>query len=287
MAAPSAKGCACSSRTAASGILCSLVAGLPDLCCRRSACSSALDAARRRRCHGAPSEPATIADGPATFPWVHLWLALLGGPPRGAAETLRPPCDALLDRGGHVRRAISTSSWFRARGCSGAAPSGSPQRRIYAKRRRLVELERAARADRAAPGSVVAGRVRHGVRVRLARALERHCCLCSSVSGPGLLALAYGALGHRAWRYRRLDASLLAALRSPARGALAPRALRRDVVLDLRAHLRGRALPVGKMQSPVRRYVSARLVVLAVSDAPARARFLLRRCSTAYRCTGR
>jgi len=76
--------------------------------------------------------PATPADGPATFPWVHLWFLYYLVIFYAAALVLRGACDALLDRGGHVRRAIDVVVRFALAGVWGAALIGLPLAAYYA-----------------------------------------------------------------------------------------------------------------------------------------------------------
>jgi hypothetical protein len=79
----------------------------------------------RRRLHPGDAPP------PGTFPWVHLWFLYYLLIFYAGALVLRAACDAFLDRGGHLRRALDAIVRFALSGVWGAALIGLPLAAYY------------------------------------------------------------------------------------------------------------------------------------------------------------
>jgi glucan biosynthesis protein C len=173
--------------------------------------------------------PADATEGPATFPWVHLWFLYYLVIFYVAALVLRYACDASLDRGGHVRRTIDVLVRFALAGVWGAALIGLPLAAYYA--------------------NVDGWSSWSGLPAPIALLPQ-----ASSLVGYGT-AFAFGWLAHRQMDrvlalgrrvlYRRRDAAVRTVSRGSRASGLLRRLFRSAVVLDLRAHGRSRALPVG------------------------------------------
>ena len=81
----------------------------------------------------APPAAAIAAPTPAqaTFPWIHLWFLYYLLIFYAGALAMRAACDALLDRGGHLRRALDVIVRVALSGVWGAAVIGLPLAAYY------------------------------------------------------------------------------------------------------------------------------------------------------------
>jgi peptidoglycan/LPS O-acetylase OafA/YrhL len=76
--------------------------------------------------------PADAPPPPGTFPWAHLWFLYYLLIFYAGALVLRAACDAVLDRGGHLRRGLDVAVRAALSGVWGAALIGLPLAAYYA-----------------------------------------------------------------------------------------------------------------------------------------------------------